>query len=372
MPLATSPAQGDGATLSLKVVQDVDHPWPTLEGMHRLGWEWAGARLFLDLPESALADWMSGALSGALAESSAKSPAQEADVGAAGTPGLTWADLPPVWLDAAREQALSWLTDSLTAAGRGHARYVSADPQPQGRPSGTAHMLAVTLQFSPQGDQVHAILHADSLGLIHVASLVERAAAHLSPAPTDEPALSQVPVLLRLTLGTSDVPADQFHGLERGDVVFVTHPFLNASRQLMLRTDPLQGQCWSVAAHLDDHHLTVAGAPILMNDTSPPPSADATGSALDTEAVPEEASAHSVPIRLSFDLGHKVVPWVELTQLQPGDTLTLDRPAQQYVSIRANGALIGKGHLVDLDNRLGVSIDELHAPRSSAEPEGQA
>ncbi len=178
-----------------------------------------------------------------------------------------------------------------------------------------------------------------------------------------------MPIILRLTLGTSDISLQQLRNLEQGDVVFVTHPFLNGSRQLLLRTDPLQGlhgQSWSLAVHLDDHFLTVTGSPTLMNDTpsSSPLEADAPMSEPGDAAG--EASVDRIPVRLSFDLGNKVLAWADLANLSPGDTLPLDRPAEQYVSIRANGALIGRGHLVELDNRLGVSIDELHAPRQAS------
>ena len=49
----------------------------------------------------------------------------------------------------------------------------------------------------------------------------------------------------------------------------------------------------------------------------------------------------------------------QLKALQPGQTLALQRPAQEYVTIRANGMPIGTGQLVDIDGRLGVAVGSL-------------
>ena len=58
----------------------------------------------------------------------------------------------------------------------------------------------------------------------------------------------------------------------------------------------------------------------------------------------------------------RVQPLVEPYVLQPGETIRLDRPTTGYVLVRANGSLIGSGHLVEIDGRLGVCLDRLTPP----------
>lgn len=79
----------------------------------------------------------------------------------------------------------------------------------------------------------------------------------------------------------------------------------------------------------------------------------------------ESLSLDDLPIRITFDVGDKVLTVAQLRELTVGDTLRLDRPATEYVTIRAQGAVIGRGHLVEIDNRLGVALDQLHAPQAA-------
>ena len=49
-----------------------------------------------------------------------------------------------------------------------------------------------------------------------------------------------------------------------------------------------------------------------------------------------------------------------LRRLQPGETFDLQKPlASGPVMIRANGALLGTGSLVEVDGRVGVTIATL-------------
>lgn len=87
-----------------------------------------------------------------------------------------------------------------------------------------------------------------------------------------------------------------------------------------------------------------------MTQTATPPEA-AAGEPLDVDAI---------PVRLTFDLGERTLTLAELRRLQPGETFDLQRPlADGPVMIRANGALVGTGTLVELDGRVGVTIGTL-------------
>jgi type III secretion protein Q len=69
-----------------------------------------------------------------------------------------------------------------------------------------------------------------------------------------------------------------------------------------------------------------------------------------------------MPVHLTFDVGQKTMTLKQLRQLAEGQALALDREIQSAVNIRANGATIGQGQLVDIDGRLGVLLNRLHSP----------
>jgi type III secretion protein Q len=62
---------------------------------------------------------------------------------------------------------------------------------------------------------------------------------------------------------------------------------------------------------------------------------------------------------LQFDLGERTMPLVEVCELQLGQVLDLGRPLSHVVNIRANGALVGTGELIEIGGRIAVSIASL-------------
>jgi type III secretion system YscQ/HrcQ family protein len=66
----------------------------------------------------------------------------------------------------------------------------------------------------------------------------------------------------------------------------------------------------------------------------------------------------AVEIELTFDLGTTRLTLKDLEALREGYAFTLDRPNDEFVNIRANGQLLGRGRIVDIDGRVGVQIEE--------------
>lgn len=85
----------------------------------------------------------------------------------------------------------------------------------------------------------------------------------------------------------------------------------------------------------------------------------AVSSADEAPANGTAAALDALPVRLSFDLGDVALTVAQLRALQPGQTLDLGHPLAGAVRIRANGALVGEGDLVEIDGQLGVSIRNL-------------
>lgn len=102
--------------------------------------------------------------------------------------------------------------------------------------------------------------------------------------------------------------------------------------------------------------MPTADAPTPPSGATHSPSADTLGT---------EPAWQQVPITLSFDLGERTLTLGELKTLQVGQSLALDRPLSSAVAVRANGALIGWGELVLIDERVGVTLTAL-GPKPNA------
>lgn len=63
-----------------------------------------------------------------------------------------------------------------------------------------------------------------------------------------------------------------------------------------------------------------------------------------------------LPIKLTFDLGERVLLLSELQLVAPGYVFDLGHDLRQCVTIRANGMRIGEGELVDIEGRTGVAV----------------
>ncbi|MGC0152621.1 YscQ/HrcQ family type III secretion apparatus protein [Chromobacterium vaccinii] len=63
-----------------------------------------------------------------------------------------------------------------------------------------------------------------------------------------------------------------------------------------------------------------------------------------------------LPVRLEFVLQQSCVTLDELRRLCEGELLPLVPDAERRVEVRANGALMGRGELVQMDGRLGVEL----------------
>jgi type III secretion protein Q len=332
--LAALVTQGPGHVLSALPGEQTGHlrltPLPPGQALthaaqtQRLHIEWAGGQLALDLAPWVLDRWLSMVLG--VAEIS---------------------ELPEAFRPVALEHIVNWVLQSLGQGGRGAAR-LSTTELAAGRPAQATHAAQLELQFN-DGQTLTAVVHMDSLALMLVGSLAQAQA----PA-VDESAFDDLPVMLQMCIGQTRLPLDQMSQLQVGGLVFMAQPYLGDGDHLLLRARTGARQYFSASARVDGLQLLIVSAP--MNTHTPTPD----------EADDAEMSLEQMPVELSFDLGHKTITLKELRQLGEGQALPLDRPIEQGVSIRANGALIGQGQLLDIDGRIGVLISQLHAPQAPA------
>ena len=74
----------------------------------------------------------------------------------------------------------------------------------------------------------------------------------------------------------------------------------------------------------------------------------------------EIASRDKIPVNLSFILQRKVVSVSDLESLYKGQVMPVEHDIEKRIEIRANGVLLARGEIVNIDDRLGVEINELY------------
>lgn len=283
--------------------------------------EWAGARFVLRLPAGGLSRLLEVRI---------------------GEPGLQLGHLPAPLAADAIEHLWSRVAAALAPLRRGVARLHSAAVEDGSAPE-LQHRLLLTLAHADSGETFHAELATDPLGLMLMAGAL---AAHGAAGTPAEP-----PLRCRLDLGRTRLPAATLATLRPHDVVLFDEVGLlpdegdGHSQRLWLSTGPDSG----FGARLRGDQLEVLQPWKRLTMTSAPSS----------DAPDEAVGFDAVPVLLSFDLGELTLPLAELQQLVPGQSFNLGRPLAGAVRVRANGALVGHGELVEIDGRLGVALTRI-------------
>ncbi|WP_315124610.1 type III secretion system cytoplasmic ring protein SctQ [Comamonas antarctica] len=292
--------------------------------------EWAGALLLLQLPAAAAQQLLSALLDGAALP-----------------------EMPADMQSATLEAALDELLARLEALGRGAPRIVATTIGQA--PAALPHALAWRLDAATGMQALAGMLRTDGLGLLLLAGLV----AGL-PAQDGALASDALQVQLHLDIGYARLEARELQQLAPGDVLLMERSFLAGERVLWLQA------------------LGAGGLHVQL----PPPDAAPHAPFLTvvqswTHAMPDldtplqdAADLLAIPVRLSFDLGEITLTLAELRALQPGQAIRLGHPVAGAVRVRANGALVGEGELVEIDGHLGVALRRL-APPSRGPADGR-
>ena len=82
-----------------------------------------------------------------------------------------------------------------------------------------------------------------------------------------------------------------------------------------------------------------------------------------TPKVPADlAPVLDVPVTLSAVLGKARVPIGDLLKIGPGSVLELDRRVGESIDILVNNRLVARGEVVLVEDRLGVTMTEIVKP----------
>jgi type III secretion protein Q len=219
----------------------------------------------------------------------------------------------------------------LAGAGRG--------PAPHAEPGEFAFVLA--LDSEAAGDGLHALVLADAAALGLLAMLARRVPLPKRPPP--DPAL---PLRLRLELSELLLPLSDLNRLAVHDVLLPDRPIDADHPRLRLRPD--------------EHHALLArleAGALVVEQALKRTYMDTTEAGDDRDDPP--GRLEDVQVRVTFDLGERLVTVGELGALQPGQALALDAEPPRLVALRVNGRLVGRGELVRIDDRVGVRVLEL-------------
>ncbi len=69
-----------------------------------------------------------------------------------------------------------------------------------------------------------------------------------------------------------------------------------------------------------------------------------------------------VSLRISVEVGSTSIKLIDLMKLDHGSVIELDRQSNDLLDIFANGTLIARGEIINVDNRYGIRIAEVVAP----------
>jgi type III secretion protein Q len=293
-----------------------------------LQWQWAGAPFDLRLPASVCQTWM-----------------------AAAYPTLDLPDLPEAFVVSALESALSDLMADPQLLQRGPMQLIGLQrqaPTPRVLPHNFGFILSAGGgEGSPT---VHGALSTDALGLMMMASLVMQL-----PEQSNDLDEAALPITLRVEIGTSVLTTDELLGLAPGDTVMIQAHWPGQDGSVWMGWDRVGFRAQWNQDQLVVTHLLESRGLLMPADNNNAPVGD------------PSVNLQAIPVRLSFDLGERVLTLGELKALQVGQSFDLARPLSQAVHIRVNGALVGTGELVEIDGQVGVTITALGASAVGAE-----
>jgi type III secretion protein Q len=185
------------------------------------------------------------------------------------------------------------------------------------------------------------------------------------PAKLDASDFDRLPITLNFVVGATLLSIGELRTIAPGDIIGIE------------RWQSF-GQALRCVATTRDERITVTakavGTRIVIDsieenpvtsttrsDAAAPGAPASTGHAPSAADTPQEEAKlthlDALEVRVTFELDEQSMPLAELKALKSGYVIELDQPLNQStVHIRANGALVGHGHLIAVGNKLGVRV----------------
>jgi type III secretion protein Q len=188
-----------------------------------------------------------------------------------------------------------------------------------------------------EGQAFEGELVLDSTAMIF-ASTAARSREH------DERERSSLPILpitMQFVIGTTTIPLSAFSSIQVRDVIVLDESWLHQQETLTV-----------MVVNNAVFRARISGTQLVVTE--------GLTNIMDESYDENEFAAHDIvselPVKLTFDLGERVLPLGELQMVAPGYVFDLGRDLRQGVIIRANGMRIGEGELIDIEGRTGVAV----------------
>ncbi|WP_206951727.1 type III secretion system cytoplasmic ring protein SctQ [Trinickia acidisoli] len=183
------------------------------------------------------------------------------------------------------------------------------------------------------------------------------------PPKLDDTDFDMLPIALRFVLGSTMLSVAELHSIARGDIIGIERwqSFGQALRCVATTSDSrvtVSAKALGsriVIDHIEENSVT----PSIRSDAPGAGPSGPSGPAADAAAPSESSLTHidALEVRVTFELDERSMPLAQLKALKSGYVIELDQPLNQStVHIRANGALVGQGHLIAVGNKLGVRV----------------
>jgi type III secretion protein Q len=302
-------------------------------------------------------------------------------------PQLKLPPLPPEFVRASILAVMEQLLDALQGTALGLVPVLDGQDTPDAPPS-VLYTVNVSLWRSHRWVCSGRILTSEAGLQALAAGVAAHAQAHNALA------LDALPLAMPLVMGYSVMRVSVLRTLQVGDVVLVDRALASPEGALWLGCGG-----WGVQVRWDEGRWRVNQACKEMEShmkyTELRPGSQDPGYDFDSELhsdlqSPSEyglegdlqhrpgqdalgdgqrlADWQDIAVRVSFDLGSCTMTLAQLQTLQRGQTLELGTGRTHAVSVRANGALIGQGELMEVDGRLGVMLIALKGDGSTGAP----
>jgi type III secretion protein Q len=179
-------------------------------------------------------------------------------------------------------------------------------------------------------------------------------------APEPGARLSHIPATLQFLLGASQLSRGCLSRVGPGDVLLVTeHALRMRCNALMLGWYSITEEGITVDELLNEPYEEAAEATLQA-------SPEQAGEDVIQDEQAARAGIARIPVRLEFVLQQNKLTMGELGQLYSGQVIDLAPEAEKQVLVLANGAVLGRGELVQMDDRLGVEIIDLYGSHDDA------
>lgn len=188
------------------------------------------------------------------------------------------------------------------------------------------------------------------------------------PAKLEATDFDTLPITLRFVVGSTALTVAELRSIAPGDIIGIERwqSFGSALRCVATTRDGrvvVSAKAVGARIVIDQiEEIPVTSSTRSDAPASGPSSAPSNAGSRDpgagaAPAEPKLAHVDALEVRVTFELDDRSMPLAELKALKSGYVIELDQPLNQStVQIRANGALVGQGHLIAVGNKLGVRV----------------